>query len=74
MILEELIEPAPIDVERLRARQDAERQARNVTNVEAWYELGFGPIVGPQLARGHQIMLGACGFDGVVPNSKRIRS
>lgn len=74
MIVEELIEPAPTDVERLRERQDAERQARNCDNLEAWHVLEFGPIVGPQLARGHQIMLGAFGFDGVVPNSKRIRS
>ena len=36
MIIEELIEPAPADVERLAAQQRREREVRNAENLRAY--------------------------------------
>lgn len=75
MIFEELIEPSPADTARLAAQQTREVNARNTAAWEKWYVIEFGPIVGPQIARGYNIMLGAAqaGIDQVLVNSKRIR-
>lgn len=75
MIFEELIEPSPADTARLAAQQTREVNARNTAAWEHWHVLEFGPIVGPQIARGYNIMLGAAqaGLDQVITNSRRVK-
>ena len=53
MIIEELIEPAPSHVERLKAAQERERADRNAETLLAWYVTCFGEVVGRQLYAEH---------------------
>lgn len=52
MLIEELIEPAPVHTARLQAQQDRERHERNQAALLAWHVKVFGPTIGPILHSG----------------------
>lgn len=79
MIVEEILPldyAGAADTARLAAQQTREVNARNTAAWERWHICEFGPIVGPQVARGYNVMMGAAqaGLDQVLVNSKRTRS